>query len=85
MNKQQLFLLFLCSFLSCICFAQDKKDTSINVFFKTNSFELDTSQFDTIKDFLAVCPIITHITGYADSTGTPTYTLHYQREGLRHL
>ena len=75
MNKQQLFLLFLFSSFYCNCFAQDKTDTSINVFFKTNSFELDTSQFGTIKDFLAVCPIITHITGYADNTGTTTYNL----------
>jgi outer membrane protein OmpA-like peptidoglycan-associated protein len=75
MAKLQLLLLFIAFFYYGHCFTQEKTDSSIDVFFKTNDFNLDKDQVSNIKHFLTVYPFITCINGYADSTGTPAFNL----------
>ena len=72
MNKQ-LFLLLISSIYYYTCFSQNSVDTSINLFFKTNSFILDTHQYNRVKEFLTSYPNVTQIIGYTDTSGTATY------------
>ncbi len=80
MSKLQFLLLFICSFFWCKCFTQENTDTSMNVFFETNDFKLNKDQLTTIRHFLTAYPVITCITGYADSTGTSGYNLALSRK-----
>lgn len=62
---------------SCIlcvsCFSQ-ARDTSINFYFATNSFQLDSNQYRRLNDFSSsFC--IKSIKGYADTTGARKYNL----------
>ena len=78
MNKQ-LCLLFISSVFCYRCLSQENRDTSINLFFKTNCFELDAQHYNIIKDFINSYSAITHINGYADTTGTVNYNLALSR------
>ena len=73
-EKRHIFLILI----SCIpylnCFPQVGKDTSINLYFKTDDFKLDSNQYRRLKDF-SFAFHINSIIGYADSTGKKTYNL----------
>jgi outer membrane protein OmpA-like peptidoglycan-associated protein len=78
MNKQ-FCLLFISPIFYYSCLSQGTGDTSLYLFFETNSFELDTQQSNRIKDFVSSYPAITKISGYADTVGTSTYNLALSR------
>jgi outer membrane protein OmpA-like peptidoglycan-associated protein len=60
--------------------AQHNKDTSINVYFKTDSFSLETSQYENLKSFFSAFPQIKQITGYSDSTGDTDYNFSLSKK-----
>ena len=69
----------------CILFysagaAQENRDTSINIYFATNSFDLDAVQQQKLKDFFSVFHNIKQIVAYADSTGEAAYNLSLCRK-----
>lgn len=79
MNKH-LCLLLLFPVLCGSCLAQDNRDTSINIFFQTNHFELHAQQLDSLKKFIRSYPAVTQITGYADTVGTANYNFALSRK-----
>jgi outer membrane protein OmpA-like peptidoglycan-associated protein len=74
MRRKFIFLLFS-SFMFCVRGIAQGKDTSINVYFDINSFELDVSQLEILEKFIASYPNPRGITGFADSTGGNKYNL----------
>jgi outer membrane protein OmpA-like peptidoglycan-associated protein len=74
------FLVVITCYLYQNSLAQDVKDTSINLYFATNSSQLDSTQYQELKDFSSLFHIIS-IKGYADSTGAPAlnYSLSQKR------
>ena len=60
--------------------AQEKKDTSINLYFKMNSAELDALQYRNLKDFSTSVQSIKQIIGYADSTGELFYNISLSKK-----
>jgi outer membrane protein OmpA-like peptidoglycan-associated protein len=57
------------------CVSQPNQDTCIDVFFKVNSFKLETQQYNKIKTFIGLYPDVTRLIGFADTTGTANYNL----------
>lgn len=72
------FLLFIVSNFTTI--AQEGKDTSINVYFDTDSYKLEPLQSENLKHFFSSFPEIKQIIGYTDSTGNPGYNLSLSRK-----
>ena len=68
-------IMFISTLICFNCFSQNSVDSSINILFKTNRFDLNTRQLETIQDFLLAFPDVTSIQGYADTTGPVTYNL----------
>lgn len=75
MAMKDFHIVLIYSLICFNCFSQNSADSSINIFFKTNGFDLDTRQLDTIQRFLLAYPDITSIRGYADTTGPYSYNL----------
>ncbi|MFL5741496.1 MAG: OmpA family protein [Flavisolibacter sp.] len=74
---------FIFSFISCnlflVSFSQVIKDTSLNVYFETNSFILDSIQIKNLNNFSSVFHVHS-IIGYADSTGSQEYNLSLSKK-----
>ena len=77
--KRHIFLIFISCILYLDCFSQVGKDTSINLYFKTNDFKLDINQYKRLNDF-SFAFHIKSIIGYADSTGKKTYNLSLSKK-----
>ena len=77
--KRLCFLIFIIFYLSLDSFSQISRDTSINLYFETNSIKLDSHQIKKLKDFSSSFHI-NSIIGYADTTGTQVYNLHLSRK-----
>ncbi len=72
-------MIFIIFYLSLDSFSQISRDTSINLYFETNSIKLDSHQIKKLKDFSSRFHI-NSIIGYADTTGTQVYNLHLSRK-----
>ena len=62
------------------CVSQPNQDTCIDVFFKVNSFKLETQQYNKIRTFIGLHPDVTRLIGFADTTGTAKYNLALSRQ-----
>ena len=72
-------MIFIIFYLSLDSFSQISRDTSINLYFETNSIKLDSHQIKKLKDFSSSFHI-NSIIGYADTNGTQVYNLHLSRK-----
>jgi outer membrane protein OmpA-like peptidoglycan-associated protein len=68
-----LLILIMCGLCSR-SFSQINRDTSLSVYFETNSITLDSQQINRLRDFSSLFHIYS-IVGYADTTGTQVYNL----------
>jgi outer membrane protein OmpA-like peptidoglycan-associated protein len=59
--------------------SQISRDTTINLYFETNSIKLDSHQIKKLKNFSSSFHI-NSIIGYADTTGIQVYNLHLSRK-----
>lgn len=73
-TKNRVLLILIGCFLHLSCFSQTSKDTSVNLFFAVNSAQLDSNQYQKLKD-LSTAFQIRAIKGYADTTGAKEYNL----------
>jgi outer membrane protein OmpA-like peptidoglycan-associated protein len=71
LEQRIFFILFGCLLYSSCC-SQTERDTSITLYFATNSAELDGSQHQTLDAF-SLAFRIKAIKGYADTTGSGSY------------
>lgn len=72
---KQLYSPVLFFIFSLNCFSQVSQDTCVDVFFKINSFKLETQQNNKLKSFISLCPKVTQIIGFTDTTGKANYNL----------
>ena len=72
--KNRFLLIVTTCYLSLNSFSQVNRDTSINIYFESNVYKLDSDQIRTLINFSSAFNV-TSIRGYADSTGTPHYNL----------
>ena len=78
-EKRHIFLILISCIQYLNCFSQVGKDTSINLYFKTDDFKLDSNQYRRLNDF-SFAFHIKSIIGYADSTGNKTYNLSLSKK-----
>lgn len=79
-NKQFVFSLF--GAFSCIATVrcQNVKDTSIDIYFQVNSFQLEASETAKLENFASAYDSIYQVTGYADITGQEKNNVFLSRE-----
>jgi outer membrane protein OmpA-like peptidoglycan-associated protein len=74
MNKTAFFFIFIVCYLRPEGYSQINRDTTITLYFKTDSFRLDNNQMKRLIDFASFFHVKS-ITAYADSTGPQGYNL----------
>jgi outer membrane protein OmpA-like peptidoglycan-associated protein len=72
MLEQRIFFILFGCLLYSGCFSQTGRDTSITLYFATNSAELDSNQYQTLNAF-SIAFQIKAIKGYADATASRRY------------
>ena len=78
-EKKHIFLILISCIQYLNCFSQVGKDTSINLYFKTDDFKLDSNEYRRLNDF-SFAFHIKSIIGYADSTGNKTHNLSLSKK-----
>jgi outer membrane protein OmpA-like peptidoglycan-associated protein len=79
MPENRTFLILVGCFLYLSCFSQTNRDTSINFYFAINSAQLDSNQYQLLKDFSSAFQIKA-IKGYADTTGAQGYNISLSKK-----
>jgi outer membrane protein OmpA-like peptidoglycan-associated protein len=74
MTRSTILFIFIACYLHLDCYSQITRDTSISIYFKTDSCKLDNEQIKKLIDFSSVFHVKS-ITAYADTTGTEGYNL----------
>ena|SRR2546423_2532978 len=85
MNLKKICFAFLLLLTNAAFVNAQPKDSLFTVYYKTNSYQIDSIQYQNLKSFLSAVSSVNGITGYTDTLGTKEYNYKLSQRRADHI